>query len=74
MLELLIEWEKRNGYLGKYVACKLGLTQKQYSDLKLGKRKATAEDVLNFEKAFKVKNAAELLTYKGAEMDERKVH
>lgn len=74
MLKKLIDWEKSNGYLCKYIAQKMGLTQKQYSDLRLGKRKATAEDVLNFEKAFKVKNAAELLTFKGDEVDERKVH
>lgn len=73
MLEKLIIWQKQNGYLSKYVACKIGLTQKQYSDLKKGKRKATAEDVLNFEKAFNVGNAAELLTFKGAETDERRI-
>jgi len=61
MLVNLINWEKENGYKAKYVAQKLGISDSQYSKIKLGKQQPTIEIAKKFCDIFGVDDVFELL-------------
>lgn len=54
MLQRLIDWEKANGYKGVFVARKLGLTNVQYSRLKMGRTKPTIEVLEKLHRLFRI--------------------
>lgn len=61
MLKNLITWQNENGLTGKFVASKLGLTQSQYSKIKLGQQKPTVEMAERLAKEFNIENVYILL-------------
>lgn len=61
MLNNLIKWEKENGYKATFIAEKLGITDSQYSKIKLGKQKPTIEIAEKLEKVFGIDDVFELL-------------
>ena len=48
----LIKWEKENGYKGKFVAKKLGLSETSYSLIKNGKTTPTIDLLYKFEAVY----------------------
>lgn len=57
----LIKWQKENGYLSKYVAEKLGISETTYSLIKSGKTMPSLELAYKLQEVFGVDDVLELL-------------
>ena len=57
----LINWEKEHGYKARFVARKIGLSDAQWSRIKLGKQAPTLEQAERFQKEFDIEDVFDLL-------------
>lgn len=61
MRKKLILWEKENGYTGRHVARKIGISDSAWSKIKQGKQNPTLRQAEMLQKEFLIDDIFELL-------------
>ena len=61
MRKKLILWEKENGYTGRHVARKIGVSDSAWSKIKQGKQNPTLRQAERLQKEFLIDDIFELL-------------
>lgn len=61
MRKRLIIWEKENGYTGRYIANKIGISDSAWSKIKKGRQTPTLDQAERLKKEFSIDDIFELL-------------
>lgn len=60
MRNKLINWEKENGFTGRFVARRIGISDSAWSKIKQGKQQPTLENVRRLKAVFGIENVLDL--------------